>query len=67
MEDNVRTGFILVLLSFVSPPVPAQLLYVVPDGVETRWASPENPIPLKAGEQRALAEVKSAIWRKLVG
>ena len=54
-----------------------QELYRLPEGVETRWASPENPtgergkgaaanggrkgaafFPLKAGEQRALAEVK---------
>ncbi|HEU4389891.1 MAG TPA: DUF2961 domain-containing protein, partial [Blastocatellia bacterium] len=53
----------------------AQSLFVLPDNVETRWASPENPkgekgkaaqanggrkgspsFPLKAGEQRVLAE-----------
>lgn len=52
-------------------------LYTIPKGVETRWASPENPrgekgkggmskggrkgsacFPLKAGEQRVLAEVQ---------
>ena len=64
----------------------AQELYVVPEGVETRWASPENPgaergrgatsnggrkgspsFPLKAGEQRTLAEVKgrSGVVRRI--
>jgi hypothetical protein len=33
-----------VLLSlFTSASAPAQALYQLPDGVETRWASPENP------------------------
>jgi Protein of unknown function (DUF2961) len=31
------------LMLAASPIVHAQALYVVPDGVETRWASPENP------------------------
>jgi D-arabinan exo alpha-(1,3)/(1,5)-arabinofuranosidase (non-reducing end) len=86
----VRTASILSLLWLASAPVQAQLLYVVPDGVETRWASPENPtgergkgasanggrkgsafFPLKAGEQRTLAEVKAGsgmvrrIWMTL--
>jgi hypothetical protein len=86
----MRTASVLTLLWIVSAPVQAQLLYVVPDGVETRWASPENPTgergkgastnggrkgsafwPLKAGEQRTLAEVKSGsgmvrrIWMTL--
>ncbi len=57
----------------------AQELYQVPDGLETRWFSPENPqgekgaagqvnagrkgrprIPVKAGEQVVLAEVKAS-------
>jgi hypothetical protein len=55
---------------------PMHNLFVMPEGIETRWASPENPtgargqaaqanagrkgsacFPLKAGEQRVLAEV----------
>jgi hypothetical protein len=74
----MRTVFFAGWLSLVSTLAHAQALYVVPDGVETRWASPENPSgergkgaqanggrkgsafwPLKAGEQRTLAEVKS--------
>ncbi|HTU65575.1 MAG TPA: glycoside hydrolase family 172 protein [Steroidobacteraceae bacterium] len=31
------------LLALIAGPVLADELYVVPDGVETRWASPENP------------------------
>ena len=86
----MRTALILSLLWLGSAPAHAQLLYVVPDGVETRWASPENPTgergkgasanggrkgsaswPLKTGEQRTLAEVKSGsgmvrrIWMTL--
>lgn len=57
----------------------AQSLYTAPEGVETRWASPENPlgekgkgartnagrkghpaIPVKAGEQVTLAEVRGS-------
>jgi len=57
----------------------AQSLYTLPDGIETRWASPENPqgekgkgartnggrkgrpaIPIKAGEQVTLAEVRDS-------
>jgi len=57
----------------------AQSLYTFPEGVETRWASPENPqgekgraaptnggrkgrpaIPVKAGEQVTLAEVRGS-------
>jgi hypothetical protein len=57
----------------------AQSLYSVPDGIETRWASPENSrgekgggaqanggrkgrsvIPLKAGEQVTLGEVRGS-------
>jgi Protein of unknown function (DUF2961) len=56
----------------------AQSLFTIPDNVETRWASPENPkgekgraaqsnggrkgspsFPLKAGEQRILAEASA--------
>ncbi len=74
----MRAVIIAGLLAFASASTHAQELYVVPDGVETRWASPENPTgergkgassnagrkgsafwPLKAGEQRTLAEVKS--------
>ena len=74
----MRNAQILVLLWLAAAPAQAQLLYVVPDGVETRWASPENPtgergkgastnggrkgsafFPLKAGEQRTLAEANS--------
>jgi hypothetical protein len=73
-----------------APDAPGQSLYQLPEGVETRWASPENPTgepgkgaqanagrkgaaywPLKAGEQRTLAEVKTGsgmvrrIWMTL--
>jgi hypothetical protein len=34
--------FVLLLIACASR-VPAQALYEIPDGVETRWASPENP------------------------
>jgi hypothetical protein len=86
----MRTSIVLFLLSLSAAPAMTQALYVVPDGVETRWASPENPTgergkgastqggrkgsafwPLKAGEQRTLAEVKSGsgmvrrIWMTL--
>src|ERR1700742_3854254 len=56
-----------------------QSLYQFPEGVETRWASPENPggekgkagsenagrkgrpaVPIKAGQQLVLAEVKGS-------
>ncbi|MBK9170629.1 MAG: DUF2961 domain-containing protein [Bryobacterales bacterium] len=68
----------LSLLSLAAP-VLAQPLYVIPDGIETRWASPENPsgaraqggqenagrkgrpaVPIKAGEQLILAEVRGS-------
>jgi hypothetical protein len=39
----MRAGFMAGLLSLVSTALCAQSLYVVPDGVETRWTSPENP------------------------
>src|SRR5690349_23883113 len=42
----MRTS-IAVLLLLVSGAASSQALYVVPDGVETRWASAENP----AGER----------------
>lgn len=38
----MRTGLLLILL-IAAAEVSAQDLYVVPAGVETRWASPENP------------------------
>ena len=39
----MRSTFIVILLSIMGGRHRSQLLYVVPDGVETRWASPENP------------------------
>jgi len=43
----MRIFVVIASLLFVSPTLHAQSasapLYVVPDGVETRWASPENP------------------------
>src|SRR5688572_6081198 len=42
-EEIMRAGFVAGLLSVLSTALCAQALYVVPDGVETRWASPENP------------------------
>jgi len=79
----------LTLLGFAASAY-GQSLYTLPDGVETRWASPENPtgergqgaptnggrkgaafFPLKAGESRTLAVVKSGsgmvrrIWMTL--
>lgn len=36
----MRTVFIAGLLAFVGTLAHAQELYIVPDGVETRWASP---------------------------
>ncbi|HEX6637003.1 MAG TPA: glycoside hydrolase family 172 protein [Steroidobacteraceae bacterium] len=81
---------LLLLTLAVSGGLHAEDLFVVPDGVETRWASPENPraergrgasanagrkgaafFPLKAGEQRTLAEVSGTsgmvrrIWMTL--
>jgi hypothetical protein len=86
----MRSSVTLILWCLLGSGAQAQALYVVPDGVETRWASPENPagergkgaaanggrkgsafFPLKAGEQRTLAEVKSGsgmirrIWMTL--
>jgi hypothetical protein len=86
----MRSSIVAILLSLSTAPAMAQVLYVVPDGVETRWASPENPTgergkgasanggrkgsafwPLKSGEQRTLAEVKTGsgmvrrIWMTL--
>ncbi|HMD84188.1 MAG TPA: glycoside hydrolase family 172 protein [Terriglobia bacterium] len=71
-------GFFLLLHATRQTSV-AQSLFTLPQGVETRWASPENPggekgkaaqtnagrkgkpaIPLKAGEQVVLAEVRGA-------
>ncbi|HKV39566.1 MAG TPA: glycoside hydrolase family 172 protein [Blastocatellia bacterium] len=65
----------LAIICLAGPAFAQSPLYVVPDNVETLWASPENPkgergkaaqansgrkgspsFPLKAGEQRVLAE-----------
>ncbi len=35
--------FIIAILMSCAARVPAQALYEIPEGVETRWASPENP------------------------
>ncbi|MFB3830147.1 MAG: glycoside hydrolase family 172 protein [Bryobacteraceae bacterium] len=67
------------LMALAAAAAGAQELYQVPDGLETRWFSPENPqgekgaagqvnagrkgrprIPVKAGEQVVLAEVKAS-------
>jgi len=86
----MRTWIVAIPFLVGGAPICAQELYVVPDGVETRWASPENPTgergkgastnggrkgsafwPLKSGEQRTLAEVRSGsgmvrrIWMTL--
>lgn len=83
-------GFLPMIWFSVLGVAQAEDLFVVPEGVETRWASPENPgaergkgatenggrkgaafFPMKAGEQRTLAEVKGAsgmvrrIWMTL--
>ena len=40
----------------------AQSLFELPDGVETRWASPENPGGLKGGGGRARGGRKGSAW-----
>lgn len=80
----MRTLFLSLL--FFSATAQAEDLFVVPDGVETRWASPKNPsgergkggaenagrkgsafFPMKAGEQRVLAQVsgRSGVVRRI--
>ena len=70
---------VAVVLHCAPSGVLAQSLYTLPDGIETRWASAENPlgkrgegaqtnggrkgrpaIPVKAGEQVTLAEVRGS-------
>ena len=41
-------------------PTPAQSLYELPEGVETRWASPENPTGARGAGARTLAGRKGA-------
>jgi Protein of unknown function (DUF2961) len=72
----IRILCVCLIVTVLTQIVNAQSLYTIPDNVETRWASPENPkgekgkagqtnggrkgspaFPLKAGEQRVLAEV----------
>jgi hypothetical protein len=56
-------GFILLFASFLllsGLSTPAQSLYELPEGVETRWASPENPGGEKGAGGRALAGRKGA-------
>lgn len=77
-----RCGLTLMLAVVSGYPVGkafAQSLYTLPEGIESRWASPENPlgekgkgaqtnggrkgrpaIPIKAGEQATLAEVRGS-------
>ena len=84
-EDNMPTPKVLFALGLALAvhygrnSALAQSLYTLPDGIETRWASPENPqgekgkgartnggrkgrpaIPIKAGEQVTLAEVRDS-------
>ena len=40
---KLRPLFIIIILIACAIAVPAQALYEIPEGVETRWASPENP------------------------
>jgi hypothetical protein len=43
MKLNKIYVFTLSMMSFCAIAAPAQSLYQFPEGVETRWASPENP------------------------
>lgn len=43
LNIKARLLFIVALLITITPPATAQALYEIPEGVETRWASPENP------------------------
>ena len=48
------------LLSGGLRPTPAQSVYELPEGVETRWASPENPTGERGAGARTLAGRKGA-------
>jgi hypothetical protein len=52
-----------ILTCLASGLVPAQRVYEIPDGVETRWASPENPLGQKgkAGQENAGRKGRPAI------
>src|SRR5215213_6529912 len=44
MKLNMKSISLLILLLFLfAAAVHAQAIYELPEGVETRWASPENP------------------------
>jgi hypothetical protein len=52
----MKRRLILALCALLCPtpaPAPAQSLYELPEGVETRWASPENPAGAKGAGGRA--------------
>jgi len=51
----MKSLYVTLLAGVLCAPAFAQKLYEVPDGVETRWASPENPLGLKgqAGQVNA--------------
>jgi hypothetical protein len=42
-KKSVRAAMVALLIVSAMPPGFAQALYEIPEGVETRWASPENP------------------------
>jgi hypothetical protein len=48
------------LLFALTAPAPAQTLYELPEGVETRWASPENPTGAKGAGGQANGGRKGA-------
>ncbi|MGH9944221.1 MAG: glycoside hydrolase family 172 protein [Pyrinomonadaceae bacterium] len=50
----------IVLLLLATQAIPAQELYEIPDGVETRWASPENPKGEKGRGAQAVGGRKGA-------
>jgi hypothetical protein len=59
MSPRVRTILLLVAL-LAAAPAAAQELYELPEGVETRWASPENPRGEKGRGGQAMGGRKGA-------
>jgi hypothetical protein len=60
---NIKSGtlFIVALLLAATPrATTAQALYEIPEGVETRWASPENPTGKKGAAAQSMGGRKGA-------
>jgi hypothetical protein len=53
---------LLVLFGLLATPLAAQSLYTLPDGIETRWASPENPAGARGAGAKSNAGRKGAAF-----